>query len=200
MKKKLILLILLISCLSFAQVGVGTNTPTASLDVNGNTRVRNLTGALSSDSTLYPNSVVVTTANGTLTNTNALNILYASGIYRWSDSNNNWSNIRTGGKEARLDFTGRSSLPGIPAIVFSILYQVGSSITIIQNPVLSAGTATITSITATGFTLTVTTPSSSPQSFTFTLATVSGITSINAGNSTGTSWIQGTWHSTPNLN
>ncbi|REC60406.1 hypothetical protein DRF65_21345 [Chryseobacterium pennae] len=197
MKKKLSLLGLMISGLFLAQIGINTDTPTKTLDVNGSTRVRNLTGAATNNSTLFPNSVVVTTSDGTLTNTNALNILYSSGIYRWSDSNSNWSNIRTGNKEARLDFIGRASVSGLPAITFSIIYQLGTPITIIQNPVLSAGgTATITNITNNSFTLTI----NSSQVFNFTFTTVNGLTAINAGNSGGTFWIQGTWHSTPNLN
>ncbi|WP_045492424.1 hypothetical protein [Chryseobacterium sp. StRB126] len=200
MKKKFILMLSMISCLSFAQVGIYTDAPTATLDVNGNTRVRNLTGT-TNNSTLYPNSVVVTSNDGTLANSSALNILYSSGIYRWSDSNNNWTNIRTGTKEARLDFTGRASISGLPAITFSLLYKVGSTMTIIQNPVVSSGaTGTITNITANSFTLTITMPSSAPQVFNFTFTTTNGITSINAGNAGGTFWIQGTWHSIPNLN
>ncbi|ANO49497.1 hypothetical protein Pf1_01252 [Flavobacterium columnare] len=56
MKNIIKTIIILVSNFSIAQVGIGTDTPTATLDVNGTTRIRTLNDG--SNSTTYPYFVV----------------------------------------------------------------------------------------------------------------------------------------------
>lgn len=53
---KLILIILLFPVVLLSQVGINTKNPTATLDINGNVRVRNISTGTSSDSIVVVNN------------------------------------------------------------------------------------------------------------------------------------------------
>lgn len=76
--KKIILLLLLSNCL-FAQVGINTNTPTATIDINGDLRIRNIQKGLITD------SILCVDANG-LIHKIKYNIVYSTSYKLYSEN------------------------------------------------------------------------------------------------------------------
>lgn len=133
----------------------------------------------------------------TLNNPDPLEFIYSSGIFNKQSSNNNWSGIMTGTKDAKLEFIGRCSR-GAQGFTFTLLYPIDYPMVIVQDPVMSAGSASISELTNDSFKLSVTITGGT-TSFIFTLTTdAQGYTTIVATPDIAGGWIQGTWKSTPN--
>lgn len=143
MKKITAILIVLSSIKSAAQVGINTTTPTKTLDVNGEMRVRTM---LSSPQLPNAVSVVSLDANNVLQNSTAFDVLFSSTVYVKQTSPNNWNNIHFGGRVTRLDFVGQASVAGnSTGLVFSLFYDIGSGFKTIETPVAS-GTSSVSII------------------------------------------------------
>lgn len=181
------------------KMGVGQNvgTPTTTLDIDGNVRIRTLTGVSNNTSTsnTYAQNILATDTQGNLVNTNTSSILYSTGLYTKSYQNNSWRGILVGTKEAKLEFFGRHST-GSLAINFSLLYSSMRNLVVIQSPIgSSSGTQlTITNLTQNSFDLVI-----GSLTLSFAMTVTGGLMDIQVTNA-GSSWIQGTWTSLPNLN
>lgn len=191
MKKHLFIsALLLVASLASGQVGVNTDTPTQTLDVNGTARIRTLSDLPSPNA----NSVVTRETDGTLRSSSATAVMYSSGLYTRSSPNGNWSGILTGSKSARLDFCGRYSGAFGLDFTFSVFYDVGSGFTVLPGSVVPA-TVTVTPVSTTSFSILI-----EGVTYTFTFTSVgSGRTDVQAVPDNGAQWIQGTFVSTPNI-
>lgn len=166
-----------------AQVGILTTSPTRSLDVNGDARVRVLSDIL------MPNvsQVLVTNISGLLQKAIPIDVLYSSGLYnRNAGSNNYWTGIYVGSKACRLDFTGRIA-DYATDFTFSVLYKIGTGFQMISQNVV-----TINPNDATSFYVNW---GSVDYLFRFTLS--GNTASVNVTQNGGGGWSQGTFRSIP---
>ncbi|MET3037783.1 hypothetical protein ABXT08_16925 [Chryseobacterium sp. NRRL B-14859] len=181
--KKYLFMTILLSFSAYSQIGVNTSTPTKSLDVNGELRVRTL------PTQVAPNISKLLTSDtiGNILAATPLDAMYSSGLI--TKGHMVWNNILVGAKSARLDFTGRIALSATD-FTFSVFYDVGAGFTIL--PVSSPSSVTIAvngplsiRITngGTNYILTFTEPNN-------------GFTNVSCN----IDWIQGTFFSIPNLN
>lgn len=181
---------------SQGKLGIGIITPTQSLDVNGMARIRTTDYKQMPDAT----DVITAETDGTLTNSKAVDVLYSSGIYTRSRPNNVWTGILTGAKSARLDFTGKTASASNSNFIFSVFYVVGSGFTVVPNSVIPSGAVTITPVSATSLKIII-----AAITYTLNFSSIGDLTNIqtivtdSSGNPSGL-WIQGTFHSTPNIN
>lgn len=166
-----------------AQVGILTTSPTRTLDVNGDVRVRVLSDVL------MPNvsQMLVTDTSGLLQKATPIDVLYSSGLYTRASSNNNWSGIYVGSKACRLDFTGRIADYSVD-FTFSVLYKIGTGFQVISQNVV-----TINPNDATSFNL-----SWSNVNYLFRFTLSGNTASVNVTKTSGGSgWSQGTFRSIP---
>lgn len=92
MKKIYILAYVFIFGFSLAQVGINTDSPTKTFDVNGDIRVKILS-SLSISNISY---VITTDTNGNLSKVTPLNLMFSSGLFVKLIENNLWKNISIG--------------------------------------------------------------------------------------------------------
>ncbi|WP_294322215.1 hypothetical protein [uncultured Chryseobacterium sp.] len=183
MRRLTILLLILAGFSMDAQVGILTTSPTRILDVNGDARVRVLSDIL------MPNvsQVLVTDTSGLLQQATPIDVLYSSGLYTRSSSNDNWSGIYVGSKACRLDFTGRVDYYAID-FTFSVLYKIGTGFQVISQNVV-----TVTPNDATSFNV-----SWGGINYLFRFTLSGNTASVNVTKTIGGGgWSQGTFRSIP---
>ncbi|AZB07345.1 hypothetical protein EG344_00065 [Chryseobacterium sp. G0162] len=177
--------ILLNFSLLFAQVGIYTNDPTQTLDVNGSSRIRTLD---TPTSTSYDTRIIMAETDGTLKRISIEDLIFSSGLYVRSNPNNTWNNILLGGKGGRLTFVGRVSESAID-FTFSLFIDKNQSITVIDK---TPSTFNITVNSPTNFTV-----SSGSFTYTFNIVYNSDGNHANITATTNATWIQGTFQSVP---
>lgn len=178
---RLTILFLMMGISMNAQVGILATSPTRSLDVNGDVRVRVLSDVL------MPNvsQMLVTDTNGLLQKATPIDVLYSSGLYnRNAGSNNYWSGIYVGSKACRLDFTGRISLYATD-ITFSVFYKIGTGFSVISQ----TGGIIVNPNDASSFNV-----SFGSYNYLFQFSLSANIATVQV---TGAGWCQGTFRSIP---
>ncbi|MDN3692874.1 hypothetical protein QWZ06_11575 [Chryseobacterium tructae] len=171
----------LLSLSAYSQIGVNTTTPTKSLDVNGELRVR----ILPNQSAPNVTKLITSDTNGNIQETTPLDAMYSSGLI--TKGHMTWNNILVGAKSARLDFTGRVAA-NLTNFTCSLFYQIGSGFTVLSsssNVVVAANNATSFRITSGGTTY---------------ILTFSVNSNGYANVTSNTDWVQGTFFSIPNIN
>ncbi|WP_160137316.1 hypothetical protein [Chryseobacterium sp. c4a] len=170
----------LLSLSAYSQVGVNTTTPTKSLDVNGELRVRTIPNQVAPNVT----KMITSDANGNIQGSTPLDAMYSSGLI--TKGHMTWNNILVGAKSTKLDFTGRLALASTN-FTFSVFYEVGSGFTVLSsspNVTVTANNATSLRISAGG----------STYILTFNVNS-NGYATVTCN----TDWVQGTFFSIPNI-
>lgn len=186
MKKIILALCAIVYFHGQSQIGVAIISPTNTLDVNGETRIRTLADIPSPNAS----TLLATDNSGVMKKTTFFDAIYSSGLYTRSLSNDNWNNIYVGTKACRLDFVGRVADSGID-FTFSVLYKIG-----VGFQVVSQNNVVIIPINATTFQIFIYVGAV----YTCKLTLLGNMANMNAVKTLGGGWIQGTFRSIPILN
>lgn len=129
------------------RVGIGVLAPAATLDVNGQMRVRNLPNASNSDL-----NVLIPDADGDMTQTSIRTLLGNAGILVTAvPANNKWEGLDLGSKAARLTFVGRSA--GGTDFTFEVFFDPSNPFVLLSShniSSLSSSSSTVFRINFTG--------------------------------------------------
>lgn len=182
-----------------AKTGVNTKNPKATLDVNGDVRLRYLATKPWSRGDRNPDfNVMVIDPNatgdnvGVLQSAKAIDVVFSSGLFVKQSSANTWNNVFVGPKASRLDFVGEATMGATKRYFsFSVFYNNGTGF--MALPAFSKAVGGSVAVSAAGTTTFTVTVDTQPFQFTITAGSIANISTSNVSGYT----LMGTFCSSP---